>query len=489
MAETIDRTPGGEEIAQEIPHHNVPGVPYADLPEPVGMAKIMGPGVVLLAGSIGSGEYLLWPFIASRTGMVLVWLAVLGITTQYFLNTEIERYTLATGETAITGFTRLWKPWSWLFVIFTLVPWAWPGWATGASTAATFVFGWSSDVVVPLTIALLILIGVVLTTSPVVYKTTEKIQIGFVAAIVVFIIVAIFAAFTGDALLATAEGFVRIDKIPDAVGTIGFTALLGALAFAGAGGTLNLTASNWIRDKGLGMGARIPRITSPFTGEEEAAVTTGYFFRRDEENMRRWDGWWKIARQEQAFTFLLVGGLSIVLFMILTRATVFGQEFEEANFEFVRTIGESLNSSVGSWLGTFYWAAGFAALFSTNLAVLDMVGRVTADILKVGALRGNETWTENRVYFTVIWLEIAFGCAILLAGLDQPLVLVVIASALNGGVMFVYSFLLIQLNRGTLPTELKMENHRLGWMVWAVVFYGFFTIITLWGELPKLFGG
>ncbi len=30
---------------------------------------------------------------------------------QVFINMEIERYTLATGETAVTGFSRMSKPW------------------------------------------------------------------------------------------------------------------------------------------------------------------------------------------------------------------------------------------------------------------------------------------------------------------------------------------------------------------------------------------
>ena len=34
---------------------------------------------------------------------------------------EIERYTLATGETAVTGFTRLWKPWGVLFIAMTVI--------------------------------------------------------------------------------------------------------------------------------------------------------------------------------------------------------------------------------------------------------------------------------------------------------------------------------------------------------------------------------
>ena len=47
--------------------------------------------------------------------------------------------------------------------------------------------------------------------------------------------------------------------------------LLGALAFAGAGGGQNLVQSNWIRDKGFGMGSYVPRLASPVTGKPEAA--------------------------------------------------------------------------------------------------------------------------------------------------------------------------------------------------------------------------
>ena len=38
--------------------------------------------------------------------MVFLWAAIVGVVTQFFINMEIERYTLATGETALTGFSR-----------------------------------------------------------------------------------------------------------------------------------------------------------------------------------------------------------------------------------------------------------------------------------------------------------------------------------------------------------------------------------------------
>jgi hypothetical protein len=127
-------------------------------------------------------------------------------------------------------------------------------------------------------------------------------------------------------------------------------------------------------------------------------------------------------------------------------------------------------------------------LFSTNLTVLDMVGRITADVLKTGALRDNDRWSESRIYFLVVWTEIVFGSIILLSGVTQPLILLIIASSLNGLVMFVYSVLLIQLNRRTLPAEFRVGGVRLGALAWAVLFYGFFSVILLIDQFGNLTG-
>src|SRR3712207_4588011 len=192
---------------------------------------------------------ILWPYITSQVGFVFMWAAVVGFAIQFFLNMEIERYTLATGESAITGFTRFWKPWWWLFVVFALLQNFWPGWATGAATTVTFVFGLGEDApVVPLTIAALVAIGITLTLSPVVYQAVEKIQGVLVLLMVVCVSVAIPAAPSASSwgrLVTDGGGF------PVGQEGRGVALLLGALAFAGAGGANNLVQSNYIRDKGM----------------------------------------------------------------------------------------------------------------------------------------------------------------------------------------------------------------------------------------------
>ena len=83
---------------------------------------MLGPGIILVAVGIGSGEYISHPYITSQVGLTFLWAAAVGLGLQYFINTEVARYTLATGETAVTGFTRLWRGWAPLFVIMTVVP-------------------------------------------------------------------------------------------------------------------------------------------------------------------------------------------------------------------------------------------------------------------------------------------------------------------------------------------------------------------------------
>ncbi len=229
-------------------------------------------------------------------------------------------------------------------------------------------------------------------------------------------------------------------------------------------------------------------MVSPFTGEEVVAPTTGYFFRRDEENLRRWRGWWRVADREQFLTFFVIGAIALLAFMTLTFVTI-GTGSAAKDFAFIQLQGEALQDSGGAALGTIFWLLGTVVLFSTNLAVLDMVGRVTADVLKTGPLRDTQSWSESRLYFTVVWLEIIFGSVILLSGVTQPLVLLVIASSLNGLVMFVYSVLLIQLNRGMLPREIGLGGGRLVALGWAVLFYGGFSAVLLFDQAKQLIPG
>ncbi|HWM05646.1 MAG TPA: Nramp family divalent metal transporter, partial [Actinophytocola sp.] len=218
------------------------------LPEPpTSTWKIIGPGVIAAGVGLASGEFILFPYIASQVGLVFVWAALVGLGTQYFLNMEIERYTLATGETALTGFSRFWRHWGLVFAILAMFANLWPGWATSSATLVTYLWGGS---VTWITVGMLLAIGLILTLAPVVYVALERAEMLKVAAVLVLLIVGAFVAISADAW-RDVPTIVTEATVPT---ELGFALLLGALAFAGAGGGQNLVQSNWIRDKGFGMG-------------------------------------------------------------------------------------------------------------------------------------------------------------------------------------------------------------------------------------------
>jgi Mn2+/Fe2+ NRAMP family transporter len=166
---------------------------------------------------------------------------------------------------------------------------------------------------------------------------------------------------------------------------------------------------------------------------------------------------------------------------------VFGKNLsDEADFDFIKGEGEVLKDVVGPWFGSFFWLFGSISLVLVALGVVDYVGRLSADVLKTLHLRENERWSESKVYMCFVWTMVSIGTLILLSGFDQPLVLLVLSACLNGIVMFIYSILLIKLNRTGLPEGVKVRGFRLGALGFAVLFYGFFAgwyVIVQIGEL------
>jgi hypothetical protein len=473
---------GEPQYAPEVRSDHLPPMEYRDMPEPLPLRKVLGPSVILAGVGVGSGEYILWPYISANAGIGFLYLAVIGVTIQYFLNMEIERYTLATGETAVAGFARFWKPWGILFCFFAVIPNVWPGWGTAGATTFTYLVGGDAKVI---SIILLLAIGISLTASPVVYQTLEKAEFFKVGLTVVFLAIAVVAGISASAWGDLPDAVSGIGKIPS--DEVAIATILAGLVFAGAGGVNNLVQSNWIRDKGYGMGAYVPKIVSPITGEDQAAPSTGVMVRQDEKNIARFNAWFRQASKEQLVSFWLICVGSILIFSVLAYSTIFGKNVsEEADFDFIKGEGEVLKDVVGTWFGSFFWIFGTLSLALVALGVVDYVSRLVADVVKTLYARKSERWTESKIYFGLVWSMVTVGVIVLLSGFDQPLVLLVLSACLNGIVMFIYSILLIRLNRRSLPAAIRVTGLRLGMLCFAVLFYGFFAgwlVIVQIGEL------
>ncbi|WP_432564652.1 Nramp family divalent metal transporter [Kineococcus sp. SYSU DK003] len=465
-------------VLERFPTKHLPSPQVRDLPAaPPRLLPILGPGIVAAGVGLASGEFILYPYIASQVGLVFVWAALVGLVTQFFINMEIERYTLATGETALTGFSRFWKHWGLVFAVMAYFANLWPGWATSSATLLTYLVGGDATWIA---VGMLVAIGVALTLAPVVYTVLERVETVKVVAVLVLVVVGATFAIGADAWRDVPDVVTEASVPAD---QLGFALLMGALAFAGAGGGQNLCQSNWIRDKRFGMGAYVPRIVSPITGEPEAAPTTGYAFEPTAENLARWRRWWRMANIEQLVTFVAITFVTILFTSLLAYATVFGRPGLDSDISFVRTEGEVLADAVGGWFGTLFWIVGVVSLFAAALGIVDYTSRLAADVLRVSYF---ERVSESKLYFALVWGLVFFGCLVLLFGLTQPLVLLVISAVVGGFMMFVYSGLLLLLNRRVLPEAVKPRAVRVGALVWAVLLFGTLSVLTFDEQIRNL---
>ena len=452
-----------------------------DLPEPPArLWPLIGPGIVTAGVGLGAGEFILWPYIASQVGLGLLWGAAIGIATQWFINMEIERYTLATGETALTGFTRLWEHWGLVLAIMVYFAMLWPGWVISSATMLTYLIGGN---VVAIAIGMLFVIGAALTLAPVIYTLLERVEFLKVAAVSTFIAIAAIFLISREAWIQLPHGLLVPEPIP---AQLGFALVMGAIAAAGAGGGQNLCQSNWIRDKGFGMGAYVPRLVSPVTGEEGAAhVSGGYRFEATPDNLSRWSRWWRLANLEQAVTFALISIVTIVFMSMIAYSTVFGRPDVPNNVDFIRMQGEQMQAQVGTWFGLLYWIVGTLSLFATALGVVDYTSRIGADVLKSTYLRKSR-YSENRIYFALVWGLVLCGCLVLMLGVRKPLQLLTISVVTNGLMMCIYSALLILLNARKLPQHVRISRWRIAALLWAVLLFGVLAFLTFEQQVRKL---
>ena len=91
-----------------IPSHNLPAPTYRDLPDAPSWVRLIGPSILLLGLSIGSGEFILWPHITYRFGFVVFWACMLGLTASALLyggGTDVLQSLQAGTITAALPFT------------------------------------------------------------------------------------------------------------------------------------------------------------------------------------------------------------------------------------------------------------------------------------------------------------------------------------------------------------------------------------------------
>ncbi len=442
------------------------------------LKDLIGPSFILLGLGLGSGELILWPYLTSNFGMGIIWGAVLGITMQFFMNMEIERYSLVRGESIFVGFARKLRIAPYWFIFSTFAAWFWPGIIGSSAKLLGRVFGLTNST--PIAIVLMVLIGVIITLGPVLYKTVEKFSMVLIALGVPAIAILTFILADKADFSALFKGLVGVGNnyfiFPEGLPIASF---LAAFAFSGAGGNLNLAQSFYIKEKGYGMGKYGGRITSILTGEVEQIKLEGAKFEMNNENVKRFRRWWKLINIEHLIVFLITGATTICLLGLLAYATAYGKTTPGVGIDFVFFEAVEIAKSTFPFFGTAFLVVGGIMLFSTQFTVLDATSRIMAENLLIIKKDKWESKQLPKIYYSFLWAQIFLGVIILVVGFREPLQLLTISAVINAVAMFIHIGATLLLNLKSLDNKLKPSYARIGIMISAFLFFGYLTVRSL----------
>ena len=460
-------------------------------PQPAGLAwlGVVGPGVIVLGLSIGSGEFLLGPAVFVRHGLSLLWVTTVAVVLQAVFNTEVMRYTLATGEPVFTGFMRT-RPsstaWAWFYSLLYCLQFGWPAFAGTAAGAIFFLLAGQLPGAADATTIYYIGAGIflacaaVLLTGRRIEHTLEVLNWILVVTILggFLVMAALFVPqHTWAAGVVALGGYDLVAGRFNLLPTGADYFLLGALvAYSGAGGIVNITLSNWARDRGYGMAERAGYIPALAGGKVHLAHC-GFIFEPSVEAMQRWRGWWRIVRADQWGVFA-VGAIVGMLLPALLYVTFLPRGTDIQGLGISAALASRVGAVSGPLLGGTIAFLGAWILFKTQLDNLDGMTRAITDMLwtgsaRVRAWRGGDV---RAVYYTVLAMIVVWGIVAL--RMAQPIVLLKLSANVAGVILIVASLHLLYINTRLLPAHVRPPAWRRLALVGVAVFYGFFVTLS-----------
>ncbi len=464
----------------------------ADLPVPPDFnfrnaVRIIGPGAIVLSMSIGLGEWVLGPLVVTQYGFTMLWVVTVAIILQLALNLEFIRYTVYTGEPVINGFLRL-APhplfWGGIYVLLSLFHAGWPAWA--AASAAPLFAGFTGHMPGPedesvmrwLGIINLLVCAAIVAFGGKVERTLEIVNWFMVLFVFGFLLFVCLLIVPAETWWAGVLGFFGLTPgfefllIPENVSWI----LVGGFAaFAGAGGMANLTVSNYMRDKGIGMGSEVGYIPTLVGGRKVVVSPVGSVFPAHGTNMARWRVWWQYVRCDQILVW--AAGCFVGMFLnCILAAHVVPPGTELSGLAIGAFQAEYLAREGGELLGFVTLVNGFWILFGSQLVTIDMMARINTDLIwsMSGRVRGMAGNDIRRLYYCLLGAFVLWGCIAI--NLAQPRALALISANVAGFILVVSAVHILLLNHKVLPRAVRSPLWARGLVACTALFYGFFFV-------------
>lgn len=396
--------------------------------------KYLGPGLIITGNIIGSGELIATPALAARVGISALWLIIFSCVIKIFLQAEIARYTISSGETSLQALNGIPGPryrisWSlWCYILMMLASFVQVGGIVGG-------IGQTINLLIPYvspiagSIFAAALAGSIIFIGN--YGSFEKILVYMVATFsVVTIICAVSLPWTPNP--PTYADFLEGMKFDLPEG--GLAIAFGVFGLVGVGASELIYYPYWLIEKGYAR----------FSGRSDGSP----------EWARRARGWIRVMYLDIILA-MFVYTFATVAFFLLGVATLHHSGLIPEGFEMVRTLSNMYTQILGTWAFTAFLVGVFFVLFSTVLVATASNARIVADLIEIAGIYRFRDFAQRSRCFTVAALILLALFVVLYHWVGAPVIMVVVGGFAQATMLPVIAFAALYLRFSRLDKMLK----------------------------------
>ncbi len=344
--------------------------PYALRPEDVedppstvvrGLSRL-GPGMVLAAAIVGSGELIATTTLGAQAGYVALWVVLLSCIVKPVVQAELGRYTIATGETGLEGLNRV--PGPRLGVGWFL--WAWAATVLLSLLQVGGMYGGVAQVMnlllpgVPVTAWLLVLLA--LSLALLLGGGYERVERLALVKVALFTLLTVLAA-----VVLTRQGehfsWARLGeglrfRLPSA----GIATAIAVFGITGVGATELFMYPYWCIEKGYAR----------FVGPNDGSAS----------RLARARGWIRLMHADIAVS-MLVYTTATVAFYLLGAGVLSPLGLVPAAKDMIPTLSRLYTDTLGGWALPLFYLGAVVTLYGTIFAATAAHSRIYADFCRL----------------------------------------------------------------------------------------------------------
>ena len=400
------------------------GLDPADIEDPPrtlrAILRRIGPGMILCASIVGSGELIATTALGAQVGYTALWVILLSCFVKPIVQAEMGRYTIATGETGLAAFDHVpgprwrvnWIVWAWAFMVsFTLFQ-------VGAMYAGVSQVMHSLLPVVPINAWVVLLVA--LTLALLLGGGYERIERLATIKVGLFTMLTVLCAILLTRMPQYFSWRQVLEGLKLRLPPGGLTRAVGVFGITGVGATEFFMYPYWCVEKGYAR----------FTGQRDGTPSW-----RD-----RALGWIRVM-QVDIFASMLIYTLATVAFYLLGAGILHGMGLQPAADAMISVLSNMYTQTLGGWALWVFYVGAIATLYGTVFAATAAHSRLYADMFRLmGFFPAGDYTARVRWRRRFVWLLAAVPALlywifrepvgmVFVGGLAQFLMIPVIAGA------------------------------------------------------------